>query len=476
MLNVAYCRVSTEEQAAEGFSIDGQAEKLRIYAELHDLGPVTVIQDPGRSGKNLERPGLQQLLAMVEQGHVTNVLVWRLDRLSRNLGDLILLADALGKQGVGLHSFTEKLDLSSATGRMFYNILGAFAQFYREQLAENVRLGMHQAARQGKWVNRPKFGYDLVGGQLVANSDAPTVQRIFDLRAQGLSYTRIEELTGVKYSTARAIAHSRIYLGEVLLNGEWYPGNHEPLISAKEFAAAHRGAVPWQRRSRHVLAGRVRCGLCGRVATIRYGREQRPLYRCRHRGDGCSQPSRSAVGLIHAVLLGLRLVADDEELQDAIRRELKKAIGSRGGQPRQGGTSAAGLENLAERRRRLLELYYADKLSAELFAEEEARLSGQIQAVRREQEERQVERRRLSDVAAKFEEVARILGEMDIERLWAEATDLERRVLVEELLESVAMYPDHLEVTVSGAPRLNVTLEEVGLTGGWQFRGVGGGI
>jgi len=117
MLNVAYCRVSTEEQAAEGFSIDGQAEKLRAYAQLHDHGPVTVIQDPGRSGKNLERPGLQQLLAMVEEGHVSNVFVWRLDRLSRNLGDLILLAETLGKHEVGLHSFTEKLDLSSATGR-----------------------------------------------------------------------------------------------------------------------------------------------------------------------------------------------------------------------------------------------------------------------------------------------------------------------------------------------------------------------
>jgi site-specific DNA recombinase len=476
MLNVAYCRVSTEEQAAEGFSIDGQAEKLRTYAQLHDLGPVIVIQDPGRSGKNLERPGLQQLLAMVEQGHVTNVLVWRLDRLSRNLGDLILLADALGKCGVGLHSFTEKLDLSSATGRMFYNILGAFAQFYREQLAENVRLGMHQAARQGKWTNRPKFGYDLVGGELVPNADAPTVRRIFDLRAQGLSYTRIEELTGVKYSTARAIAHSRIYLGEVLLNGEWYPGNHEPLVSATAFAAAHRGAPPWQRRSRHVLAGRVRCGLCGRVATIRYGREGRPLYRCRHRGAGCSQPSRSAVGLMHAVLLGLRLVAEDEELQEAIRRELNKPVGSGAGEPRLGHGKSPGIEDLAERRRKLLELYYADKLSAELFAEEEERLSGQIEAVRRDQKERQVERSRMSDLAAKFDEVARILREMDVERLWAEATDLERRVIIEELLESVAMYPDHLEVTVSGAPRLNVALEEVGLTGGWQFRGVGGGI
>ncbi len=176
------------------------------------------------------------------------------------------------------------------------------------------------------------------------------------------------------------------------------------------------------------------------------------------------------------MLLGLRLVAGDEELQEAIRRELKKVIGSGGGERRRGRTKAAGLEDLAERRRKLLELYYSDRLSAELFAEEEARLSSEIEAVRREREEQEAERARLSDVAAKFEEVARILHEMDVDRLWAEATDAERRVIVEELLESVAIYPDHLEVTVCGVPRLNVTLGEVGLTGGWQFWGVGGGI
>ncbi len=166
MLTVAYCRVSTEEQADEGFSISGQADRLRAYAELHELGAVTVIEDPGRSGKDLHRPGLQQLLGMVEAGHVSHVLVWRLDRLSRSLSDLILLADKFGQAEVPLHSFTEKLDLSSATGRMFYNILGSFAQFYREQLSENVRMGTQQGARQGKWMNRPKTGYDLIEGKL----------------------------------------------------------------------------------------------------------------------------------------------------------------------------------------------------------------------------------------------------------------------------------------------------------------------
>ena len=161
MLTVAYCRVSTEEQAAEGFSIEGQGDKLRAYAALHDLGEVVRITDPGLSGKSMDRPGLQRVLDMVERGHVSHVLVWRLDRLSRNLGDLQTLATGFLDRGVQLHSVTENLDLSSATGRMFYNILGSFAQFYREQLSENVRMGMGQAVREGRWINRPKTGYEF---------------------------------------------------------------------------------------------------------------------------------------------------------------------------------------------------------------------------------------------------------------------------------------------------------------------------
>ena len=476
MLNIAYCRVSTEEQAAEGFSIDGQAEKLRAYADLHDLGPVMLIEDPGRSGKNLERPGLQQLLAMVEQGRVTNVLVWRLDRLSRNLGDLILLADTFGKNEVGLHSFTEKIDLSSATGRMFYNILGAFAQFYREQLAENVRLGMQQAARQGRWTNRPKMGYELVDGHLVPNDEAPTVRRIFALRAEDLSFREIEERTRVKYSTVRAILHSRIYLGEVLLNGEWFPGHHEALVTPQQFAAAHRGHLPGRSRSRHLLSGRIRCGLCGRVASVRYGRDGAVLYRCRHRGRGCAQPSRSAGGLERAALLGLRLLADDEDLQEAIRRQLGRAAGGAATTPSSRRAEGA-LPDLADRRRKLLDLYYSGKIDAELLSEEEERLANEIRTLRDETERARAEADRRAEVSPHFDEVLAVLRELDIDKIWAEASDQERRVLVEELLNVLAIFPDHLEVTVRGALRLNVTLDEVGLTGGrWQFVGVGGGI
>lgn len=474
MLTVAYCRVSTEEQAAEGFSIEGQADKLRTYAALHDLGDVTVISDPGRSGKDLNRPGLQQLLLMVENGHVANVVTWRLDRLSRNLADLIGLADRFGQAGVAMHSFTEKLDLSSATGRMFYNILGSFAQFYREQLSENVRMGMGQAARQGKWVNRPKTGYDLIDGELIPNAMAPVVQEIFRLRAAGSSQREIEQITGVNYSTVLSILHSRVYLGEVALNDEWFPGRHEPLITPEQFEAAHRGRIKGRRKGKDLLSGKVRCGLCERLMPIETNGDGRAMYRCRHRGQGCAQPRRSNKGLLRAALLGIRLVGQDEDLQAAIREELRRAHRPR---KRSGGgalVSSINVDGLLEQRRKLLRLHYEDKISGELFAEEEERLTRQIEAARSHAAvERQVDEE-LDDVARKFDQVAQVLRELDFDRVWAEATDQERRVLVEELLESVTVHPDHLEVTVHGAPRLNVLLEEVGL-GVSQSSGVGGG-
>ena len=475
MLTVAYCRVSTEEQAAEGFSIEGQADKLRSYAELHDLGQVTVIEDPGRSGKDVDRPGLQQLLAMVEAGHVTNILIWRLDRLSRNLGDLIILADSFGKADVALHSFTEKLDLSSATGRMFYNILGSFAQFYREQLAENVRMGMHQAAREGKWTNRPKTGYDLVAGELIANSDAARVQEIFRLRGEGRSYREIEDRTGIKYSTVMAILRSRIYLGEVYNSGEWFPGHHKALVTPEEFGAAHRGHVPGVRRGKDLLSGRVLCGLCSKRMAIEQNGQGREMYRCRSRGTGCDQPRRTNTGLHKAALLGLCLIGGDQELQEAIRRQLARTgqVAPLDHLPARRRPASALME-LSERRRKLLELHYQDRISAELFGEQELQLTRDIEAVRSQAAGEREQSRELDELSARFEEVAAILREPDFEQMWIDATKEEQRVLIEELVEQIIVFPDHLEVCIHGAPKLNVRLAEVGLSES-QNVGVGGG-
>lgn len=475
MLTIGYCRVSTEEQAGEGFSIEGQADKLRAYAELHDLGPLTVITDPGFSGKNTERPGLQQVLAAVQAGHVSSVLIWRLDRLSRNLGDLILLADSFLGAGVGLYSFTEQLDLTSATGRMFYNILGAFAQFYREQLAENVTMGLTQAVRQGRWVNRPKTGYDLVDGLLQPNDDADTVRRIFCLRAEGRSHREIEAATGIKYSTVRGILGSRIYIGEVQHKDQWYPGLHQPLVTIAEFEAARKGMLPARRQSSDLLSGHVRCGICGKSASTHYNRQGRLYYRCHHRGKGCGQPARAASSLLRAAVLGLDLIGSDEALQEAIRRKLRAPRPSaREGGGRGAKRPAARLAELSTKRRKLLDLYYSERITQELFAEEEKRLTSSIAAVQEEASGAAESEHIADDLAARFEEVARVLQQLDIGALWDEATDQEKRQLLKELLDSVYFFPDHLEVAVVGAPRFNMTFEEVGMRG-VSTVGVGGG-
>jgi site-specific DNA recombinase len=456
--------VSTEEQAEEGWSIEGQTDKLRAYASLRDLGDITVISDPGVSGKNMSRPGLQQLLAAVEAGHATHVVVWKLDRLSRSLRDLMELRDTFDKHGVTLHSVCENLDLSSPAGRWFFSMMGGQAEYYREALSENVSMGLDRAVKEGRWINRPKTGYDLIDGLLVPNVDAALVIECFRLRGEGLSFRVIEEQTGIKYSTVKAILDSRIYRGEVLRKKKWYPGIHDALVSEEEWQNAHRGAAKGVRQSSDPLSGRVICGLCNRKMVVGQNGKGHLTYRCYHRGQGCDQPSRSNLGLARAVVMGLGLVGHDESLRKAIRRRLA-GRGPDAAAPRRTrrATPAKTLKVLNDERRKLLDLYYAQKISADGFEQEETRIATAIEAVCQQLAFEGHQEQLKSDLEVRFEEVALVLADLDMVAIWAEANERERRVLVENLLEWIKVFPDHLEVKVVGSPAIHVLLGEVGL-------------
>jgi hypothetical protein len=315
----------------------------------------------------------------------------------------------------------------------------------------------------------------MVEGELVPNSDAARVQEVFRLRAHGQSYRVIEDHTGIKYSTVCAILASRVYLGEVVLNGVWYQGHHEALVTEEVWRAAHRGFGKSVQPSTDVLRSRVRCGLCGNRMTVAQNGKGSTFYRCWHRGQGCDQPARSTKGLSRAAVLGMSLLGHDDGLQGAIRRRL--AGGTRaahGGARRDRRDSAAQtLGGLSERRRKLLELFYTGKISADGFKEEEDRLMAATEAARALANEENVETRTQNELEQRFEQVALILANLDIKSVWKAAEDRERRVLVEELIEWVTIFPDHLEVTVAGAPPLNVLFEEVGLKGS-EIVGVGG--
>lgn len=177
-------------------------------------------------------------------------------------------------------------------------------------------------------------------------------------------------------------------------------------------------------------------------------------------------PRRAAVALERGMLLGLRLLGADDQLRSAIRLELEAggAHAPEGRAPhRVEGVGSPLVVDLEARRRKLLTLYYEDKIGPDLYAEQEAALRQQIANATAEARAREAEVAQRDDVTAQFEAVAAVLAELDVEAVWLEATQDERRVLVQELVDEVALFPDHLEVVVAEAPRLNVTLEEVGV-------------
>ncbi len=459
---LAYVRVSTEDQIE--FSPDAQVKRCRDLARLRDLGPVTVLKDEGWSGKNLDRPAMRQLLALIESNDVEHLLIWRWDRLSRDQGDFSRLVKLFQEHGVTVHSVNEgDLDLASASGKMQIGVTGVFAQYFRDQIVENTKMGQRQAAERGRWQNHPPTGYDMVNGQLQPNEMAPIVQRIFALRASRLSYLSIENEVGVKYSTVRSICLNRAYLGEVKYSGEWYPGIHSPLVSESLFNMAQRGHTPGQRRSKDLLSGKTYCGMCGRVEGVHYNNRNQAIYRCRHRGRGCEQPGRSASGLMRAVLLSMRVLKSDESLQAAIRHQL---TAHRRRQTHTGPSTGSVIASLAKKQRKLLDLHYDEQIDAETFGAENRRLTTQIKTLQSEAIEIDREQREHEEAVERFDQVAELLAGMDVDQIWNEATLAERRALVEDLIDSVRVYPDRILVEVAGAPAFTIALDEVGLTQG----------
>ncbi len=460
--SVVYVRVSTEDQVE--FSPDAQAKRCRDLARLKGLGPVTVLADEGWPGKNLDRPAMRELLSLVEAGAVVNLVIWRWDRLSRDQGDFATLVKLFDRHHVKVHSVNEgELDLASASGRMQIGVHGVFAQYYRDQLIENTRMGQRQAAEQGRWLNRAPTGYDMINSNLVPNEMAPLVRRAFTLRAAGSSYPAIENEIGVKFSTIRHMCLNRVYVGEVTLGGEWFKGLHEPLVTLEVFSAAQRAHTTGKRRSKDLLSGFVRCGLCGKVAGVHYNERGQAIYRCRHRGQGCPQSGRSAHGLHRAAVLGLRVLASDVDLQSAIREQLNS---HRVPENHRGPSVASVVASLKTKERKLLDLYYADQIDAETFAEESRRLTTQIMTLQDEMADFERKRQSRDHLASRFDHVAQLLADLNVDQLWERADSKERRTLVEDLIDSVRIYPDRLTVQVVGAPPIIVALDEVGLRGG----------
>ncbi|KMZ39877.1 MULTISPECIES: recombinase family protein [Bacillales] len=195
MRTAVYIRVSTEDQAREGFSIPAQREKLLSYVHSQGWEVQAIYADEGVSAKDTKRPALSQLLRDIRTGEIDVVLVYRLDRLTRSVLDLYQLLQEFDRHAVHFKSCTEVYDTTTAIGRLFITLVAALAQWERENLAERVKLGMSQMARERKRPGGPApFGYNLVQGTLVVNQrEAAGVRSMFERYDRGESPRQIAE-------------------------------------------------------------------------------------------------------------------------------------------------------------------------------------------------------------------------------------------------------------------------------------------
>lgn len=194
MKAIGYIRVSTEEQAAHGISLDAQRAKIEAYALTKDLELVGIIEDAGKSAKDLKRPGVQEVLKKARRKEIDAVIIVKLDRMFRCTVDALNTAQDFDRRGVALHSIHESLDTQSAMGKFFFTLTAALAEMERGLIGERTRSALARKKERREVYGEVPYGYDVVGGSLVDNSQEQQVKaRVGKMRHDGMSYQRIAD-------------------------------------------------------------------------------------------------------------------------------------------------------------------------------------------------------------------------------------------------------------------------------------------
>lgn len=176
MKAIGYLRVSTGAQADEGLSLNIQADKIAAWVKLNDAELLTVQSDPGRSGGRADnRPGLKRAVELAIK-HKAALVVYSLSRLARSTRDAIDIADELGRAGADLVSITERIDTTSAAGKMVFTVIAALAEFERSLISERAIEVSTWLKSQGRTRGGTPYGYTVrTDGRLVANRDEVSV-------------------------------------------------------------------------------------------------------------------------------------------------------------------------------------------------------------------------------------------------------------------------------------------------------------
>jgi DNA invertase Pin-like site-specific DNA recombinase len=254
-----YTRVSTEDQAKEGFSLDAQLEKLRAYCTARGWEVSGEYIDEGYSGRKTRRPAYIRMMENINTWDM--LLVLKMDRIHRNSKNFMLMMEDLNKNRKEFVSMMESLDTSTAMGRFVMDIIQRIAQLESEQIGERVYIGMEQKAKTNGGIlgfNIP-YGYDYVNGKLQVNpSEAANVKEMFSGYLSGKSIGEITKmLNDAKLptkmgrvwakKTISTILKNPLYCGYLRWEGYVNKSDHESIIALDDFdkvqelLAAHGG-------------------------------------------------------------------------------------------------------------------------------------------------------------------------------------------------------------------------------------------
>ena len=348
-----YVRRSTDDEH-QPFSIDAQLTALTSYVSSQP-GWVLVGEPyaDDASGATTDRPALQRALLAAKAGRFDVLLVYRVDRFSRRLSDLLDLLTELDEAGVAFCSATEPFDTSTSIGRMLVQLLGVFAEFERETIIDRVISGMTTKASKGKWPGgtRP-YGYyvDRETQKLVPHpTEAPILRDIFRMYTQERLGTRaiaaelnqrgIPNRTGKRWSglTIGRILDNPAYVGDISYRDVYVSNAHEALIDrdtwqrARDIAEARSDAHTQRAMSEsdYHLTGLITCPACGHkyIGTSAKGRSRLYHYytcfsRVRYGTAGCNGPRLAAPAMDAAALQALLdfYTHAEELIGDAITR------------------------------------------------------------------------------------------------------------------------------------------------------------
>lgn len=192
---VGYIRVSTDGQVESGLSLEAQRKKIEAYATLKDLELIEIIEDAGLSAKNMNRPGIKQLMELARKKEVDAVIIAKLDRMFRNTVDALETSEALNKRGVALHSIEESLDTQSAIGVFFFTMLAALAEMERKLIGERTRTALKQKRARGeKTGGHIPYGYQLENGKLIADpQEQAIISKMKQWREKGATFQAIAD-------------------------------------------------------------------------------------------------------------------------------------------------------------------------------------------------------------------------------------------------------------------------------------------